>query len=73
MTIFRRSLQRYTANGDLDAEFPFEAITAEADSATGGAWVITREETIRLDPKGKIQLRVKHKSSTSQAWAAELG
>jgi DNA-binding beta-propeller fold protein YncE len=72
VTMFGHSVQRYSAAGELEAEYEFNAITAEADSTVGGAWVVTPEETLRVDRQGKVQFRVKHKRKTSQAWAAEL-
>jgi DNA-binding beta-propeller fold protein YncE len=68
VTLFRKSLQRYAADGRREAEFPVPALTAVADPTGGGAWVVTREETLRLGPRGNVLRRVKHKGPTSQAW-----
>jgi hypothetical protein len=70
LTLFGQSVQRYTAEGKLEGEHELHALAAEADPRSGGAWVVTPDETLLLDRKGKISWRVPHKGKTSQAWIA---
>jgi DNA-binding beta-propeller fold protein YncE len=69
VTLLRRAVRRYAADGKLQADYPFPALAAEADPA-GGAWVVTREETLRVSAKGAVLRRVRHRGPTSQAWIA---
>ncbi len=39
-------------------------------AATGGGWVARPEKVLRLDCKGEVKVRVKHKRKTTQAWLA---
>jgi hypothetical protein len=70
LTLFGQSVERYTAEGELEGEHKLHALAAEADPRSGGAWVVTEEETLLLDRKGKIAWHVPHKGKTSQAWIA---
>lgn len=70
LTLFRHSVQRYTAAGKRDAEHELKALAAESDVRSGGVWVVTPEETVLLSRKGKALFRVKHNGETSQAWIA---
>jgi hypothetical protein len=70
LTLFRQAVRRYTAGGELGAEHELHALAAEADARTGGAWVVTPEETLLLGRKGEVQFRVKHRGKTTQAWIA---
>jgi DNA-binding beta-propeller fold protein YncE len=69
-TILRKSVRRYSADGKLEAEHKLSALAAEA--VPGGAWVVTPEETVQLTGNGKIEVRVKHRSTTSQAWITKF-
>jgi sugar lactone lactonase YvrE len=68
VTVLRHGVRRYTAEGKLDGEFKFPALATQADEATGGAWVVTGEEILRVGAKGEVLRRLKHKRSTSQVW-----
>jgi hypothetical protein len=70
LTLFRKGVRRYTADGRLDAEHGVAALAAEADARTGGVWVVTPDETLHLSRKWETTFRVKHKGPTSQAWLA---
>jgi hypothetical protein len=70
LTLLRRSVQRYTAEGMLDAEHELKALAAESDTRSGGVWVVTPEETVLLGRDGDAKFHVKHKRETSQAWIA---
>ena len=43
-----------------------------AEAVPGGVWVVTPEETVRLTGDGKTEVRVKHRSTTSQAWITKF-
>lgn len=68
VTLFHRSVHRYMADGRLDATFKYEACCAQADEATGGAWVVTKDEVLSVNARGEVQRRVKHRAPTRQAW-----
>lgn len=70
LTLWNHSVQRYTAEGKLEAEHELKAKAAESDARSGGVWVVTAEETVLLNRKGEDLFRVKHKGETSQAWIA---
>lgn len=70
VTIMRQSVQRYSPDGKLRSEYKLKALTCEADPATGGVWVVTPHETLRLNMDGATEVRVEHKAKTSQAWIA---
>jgi hypothetical protein len=63
-------LTRYSAEGRRLDDLPFEALSVDADPTTGGAWVVTREEALRVTRDGKVLTRIKHKEKTLQAWVA---
>jgi DNA-binding beta-propeller fold protein YncE len=68
VTLFRREVRRYTADGKLDASFKLEASSAHADEATGGAWVVTNTDLVIINAKGEVQRRLPHKRESNQAW-----
>ena len=70
LVLFRKAVRRYTPDGKLAAEHKLHALSCQADPATGGVWVATPEEVLRLDRKGDVKVRVKHRRRTSQAWLA---
>jgi DNA-binding beta-propeller fold protein YncE len=70
VTIFRGPVLRYTAQGQPDGEFPLQALAAEVDGATGDVWVVTQDETVKLNTKGKTLVKARHPQKTSQAWIA---
>lgn len=70
LTLMRKGVRRYTAEGKLEAEHAAPALAAEADARTGGAWVVTPDETLHLGRRGEVTFRVRHKGPTSQAWLA---
>jgi DNA-binding beta-propeller fold protein YncE len=63
-------VRRYSADGKLELDRKVPALAAHADSATGELWVVTKDETLRLDATGKIVKQVKHVGPTTQAWVA---
>jgi hypothetical protein len=70
LTLRRRGVRRYTADGKPDGEYGVTALAAEADGRTGGVWVVTPDETLHLSRRWEVTFRVKHKGPTSQAWLA---
>ena len=68
VTLFRNSVRRYSADGELKTEKMTWALAAEADAASDDVWVATRQAVVRMSPDGKVLKEVKHKSGTSQAW-----
>jgi DNA-binding beta-propeller fold protein YncE len=67
---FGTGVRRYSSEGKLELDRKAEALAAHADSATGELWVVTRDETIRMDATGKIIRQIKHVGPTTQAWVA---
>jgi len=67
---FMKSVERFSADGKSQAEYPFEALAVQVDPAGGDAWVVTPTEVQRLTPKGDVRMRVRHAGKTSQAWIA---
>jgi hypothetical protein len=70
LTLMRKGVRRYTADGTPAAEHAVPALAAEADPRTGGVWVVTPDETLHLSRKWEVTFRVRHKGPTSQAWLA---
>jgi len=68
VTIFNKSVRRYSPTGKLEAELKAEALTAAADLSSADVWVVTPTEVQRMGPKGKVLKRAKHRCKTSQAW-----
>jgi hypothetical protein len=68
VTIFNKSVRRYSSAGKLEAEHKVEALTAAADLTSDDVWVVTATEVRRMGPKGKVLKRAKHRGKTSQAW-----
>ncbi len=67
---FRKSVFLYSSSGRRLDEFYEPALTCEADPATGGAWVVTPMEIVRLDGSGRTVATVRHENPTDQAWIA---
>ncbi len=68
----RKSVERFSAEGKSEAEFPVEALAVQVDPSGNDVWVVTPEDVRRLTPKGEVLGRFKHASKTSQAWIAAL-
>jgi hypothetical protein len=66
----RRSVVRYSADLKTRDEFPVAALTLDVKGKTGHVWVVTTEEIVEMDRKGKTLSRTKHKTRTLQAWIA---
>jgi DNA-binding beta-propeller fold protein YncE len=69
---FRKSVERFSAEGKSEAEHPVEALAVQVDPTGGNAWVVTPTEVLKMTPKGEVTKRVKHAGKTSQAWIASL-
>ena len=63
-------VQLLTTDGKPDGEFKIPALTADVDRTTGHLWVVTEEELLKVDRKGEVRARAKHKASTKHAWIA---
>ncbi|MFN0054565.1 MAG: hypothetical protein ACKV0T_20510 [Planctomycetales bacterium] len=70
VTIYRRSIQRYSQGGEFEVEVEMPALACAADPLTGGVWIVTPDETIRMGPDGGTALRRKHTRPSQQAWIA---
>ena len=68
----RKSVERFSAEGKSEAEFPVEAIAVQVDPSGNDVWVVTSEDVRRLTPKGEVLGRFQHASKTTQAWIAAL-
>ena len=67
-----KSVERFSAEGKSEAEFPVEALAVQVDPSGNDVWVVTPDDVRRLTPKGEVLGRFKHASKTSQAWIAAL-
>lgn len=67
-----KSVERFSAEGKSEAEFPMEALAVQVDPVGNDVWVATPDDVRRLTPKGEVIGRFKHASKTSQAWIAAL-
>lgn len=67
-----KSVERFSAEGKSEAEFPMEALAVQVDPSGNDVWVVTPDDVRRLTPKGEVLGRFKHASKTSQAWIAAL-
>jgi DNA-binding beta-propeller fold protein YncE len=70
VTNMHRSLLQFSAGGRLEKEHRLPALTADADRAGGGAWVVTAEEILRIDRSGKVLSRAGLRGKTTEAWIA---
>ncbi len=68
MAHFRKSVERFSADGKSQGEFAVEALAVQVDQAGGDVWVVTPTEVQKMTPKGEITTRAKHAGTTSQAW-----
>ncbi|HEY7158406.1 MAG TPA: hypothetical protein VH575_30960 [Gemmataceae bacterium] len=69
---FMKSVERFSAKGKSQAEYPVAALAVQVDSAGGDAWVATPTEVQKRNPKGDVTKEVSHAGKTSQAWIASL-
>lgn len=67
---FRRSLLHFDAKGKRIAEHKIKALTVAVNTASNNVWVVTEQEVLDVDPKGKVVGRTPLKAKTSQAWVA---
>src|SRR5207244_9673967 len=72
VAILRGPLLRFTKEGKTAGEVDVACLTVDADSYTGEAWVVTRDEVLRVNRKGKVVATAKPKKATSQAWVASF-
>jgi DNA-binding beta-propeller fold protein YncE len=69
---FLKSVERFSAEGKSQAEYPVAALAVQVDPAGGDAWVVTPTEVQKMNPKGDVTMQVSHAGKTSQAWIASL-
>lgn len=69
---FGKSIERFSAEGKSQAEYPIAALAVQVDPAGGSAWMVTATEVQKMNTKGDATKQVKHASKTSQAWIASL-
>jgi DNA-binding beta-propeller fold protein YncE len=69
---FMKSVERFSADGKLQAEQVVEALAVQVDPAGGDAWVVTPTEVQKMTPEGALTKQVSHAGKTSQAWIASL-
>jgi hypothetical protein len=67
-----KSVERFSADGKSQAEFPVAALAVQVDPAGGDVWVVTPERVQRMAPKGTVITQADHAGVTSQAWIAAL-
>lgn len=69
VAIMRKCVQLYSPKGKLVRELKVKALTCQADPASGGVWVVTREKTMLFGPTGEQKVSKSH-TETLQAWIA---
>jgi hypothetical protein len=69
---FRKSVERFAADGKSEVEHPVEALAVQVDPAGGDVWVVTPTEVQKITPRGRVMRRAMHAGKTSQAWIASL-
>jgi hypothetical protein len=66
-----RLVRRFLAlRGQTRRRHRLPALAAEVEPRTGNVWVATEKDVVKIDKKGKVLVRVKHKAKTTQAWIA---
>jgi DNA-binding beta-propeller fold protein YncE len=70
VTAAGQSVLRYAEDGALEVELKFPALAAEIDQKTEHVWIVTQEELLKIDKKGKVIVKVSHKNKTNIAWIA---
>jgi hypothetical protein len=65
-----KSLLHYDAKGKRLAEHKLPALTVAANPRSDNVWVVTKEETLDVDARGKVVGRTGHRAKTTQAWIA---
>ena len=70
VTFLNRAVHRYTTEGKLDRQLPIKAVACVADPATGGAWVATDMEILRVNKAGEVTHRLKQPGLSRTAWLA---
>lgn len=66
----RKSLLHFDAKGKRLGEHELGALTVAVNSASDNVWIVTKEEILDVDPRGKIVGRNALRAKTSQAWIA---
>jgi DNA-binding beta-propeller fold protein YncE len=69
---FGKSVERFSADGKPQAEFPMPALAVQVAPGEDAAWVVTRMELQKISRKGEVVKRVRHAGKTSQAWIGSL-
>lgn len=69
---FRRSVDRFSRNGQREADYAIAALAVQADPTGGDVWVVTQSEILKMNRKGEFTMRATHAGTTSQAWIASL-
>jgi sugar lactone lactonase YvrE len=72
VTMLRGSIVCYSAKGQLEEEIKIPGLAADVEAGTGNVWIATEEEVLKVDRKGKVLVKAKHKGKTSQAWVASF-
>jgi DNA-binding beta-propeller fold protein YncE len=68
VTSFRKSVLRYSEKGEPEGTLEFAALTADVDRSNGNVWIVTAEDILNVDRKGKVVAKTAHKAKTTQAW-----
>lgn len=68
----RRSIERFSADGKAEAEYPVTALAVQVDPAGAHVWVVTPTDLQKMSPMGVVTTRIGHAGQTSQAWIASL-
>ena len=69
---FRKSVERFSADGKPQAEYAIEALAVQVDLAESNAWVVTPTEVQEINRNGIVIKRMSHAAKTSQAWIKAL-
>ena len=66
------SVERFSANGKWEVEYPVEARAIQVDSAGGDVWVVASNDVQRMTAKGEVTSRLSHASLSRQVWIAAV-
>ena len=69
---FRKSVERFSAEGKSQAEHAIAALALQVDQAGGNVWVVTETGIQKISAKGEVTRQLNHVGKTSQAWIVFL-
>lgn len=70
LAFYGSGLQRYSTDGELVAELPYQRTALALSPTTHHLWLAAEEETICIDASGNVLARSPHGKPTKQVWIA---